>query len=48
MIGGASSNPTATLAYVFAPAIALFLTLLALNFAGERIRLRFDTNELKL
>lgn len=48
LIGGASGDTTATLEYIFAPALALFLTLVALNYAGERIRLRFDTNEAKL
>ena len=48
MIGEASGDVTVTLAYVLAPAIALFLTLVALNYAGEQIRLRFDTSEQKL
>lgn len=48
MIGEASGDPTASLAYVLAPAIALFLTLVALNYVGEQIRLRFDTSEQKL
>jgi peptide/nickel transport system permease protein len=48
MIGEASGDPSATLAFVLAPAIALFLTLVSLNYAGEKIRLRFDTSEAKL
>jgi len=48
MIGEASSDLTATLGFIFAPALALFLTLVALNYAGEKIRLRFDTTEQKL
>lgn len=48
MIGEASGDTSATLAFVLAPALALFLTLVALNYAGEQIRLRFDTTEQKL
>ena len=48
MIGEASGDLNATLVFILAPASALFLTLLALNYAGEQIRLRFDTSEQKL
>ncbi len=48
MIGGASGDINATLGYVLGPSAALFFTLIALNYAGEQIRLRFDTSEQKL
>jgi len=43
-----ASNDSTNLMLMFMPAIALFLTLISLNYVGERIRVRFDTNESKL
>ena len=48
MIGEASGDLSASLAFILAPACALFLTLVSLNYVGERIRQRFDTSEQKL
>jgi peptide/nickel transport system permease protein len=47
MFNDASGDPN-NLSLVLAPTIVLFLTLVALNTAGERIRLHFDTAEGKL
>lgn len=47
LISGASSYPS-NLSYVLAPAIVLFLTLVALNYSGERIRVHFEVSEAKL
>lgn len=47
MINDASAYPS-NLSLVLAPTIALFFTLVALNYGGERIRLHFDTAESKL
>lgn len=44
----AASNDTNNLSLVLSPTLALFFTLVALYYAGERIRSRFDTVESKL
>jgi peptide/nickel transport system permease protein len=48
MISDASNDLNAPMVFILSPAIALFLTLISLNFVGERIRVRFDPGEVKL
>ncbi len=48
MISDASNDVTAPLVFILSPAIALFMTLVSLNYVGERIRVRFDPGEVKL
>jgi peptide/nickel transport system permease protein len=48
LISDASSDLNAPMAFILAPAIALFLTLVSLYYVGERIRLRLDPGEGKL
>ena len=48
MISDAGGDASVRLVFIFAPAIALFLTLISLNYVGERIRVRYDTGEVKL
>jgi peptide/nickel transport system permease protein len=47
MINDAGGDPN-NLSLVLAPTLVLFFTLIALNYAGERIRVHFDTTESKL
>lgn len=47
ILNEATGDPS-NISFVMSPAIALFLTLVSLNYAGERIRSRFDTVESKL
>jgi peptide/nickel transport system permease protein len=48
MISDAGGDVTVRMAFILGPATALFLTLISLNFVGERIRVRYDTGEVKL
>jgi peptide/nickel transport system permease protein len=48
MISDASNDLNAPMVFILSPAIALFLTLVSLNYVGERIRVRFDPGEVKL
>jgi peptide/nickel transport system permease protein len=48
MIGEASNLDQNNIYLLLAPAIGLFLTLISLNYIGERIRTHFDTAESKL
>jgi len=48
MISDAGSDVTVRYPFIFAPAAALFFTLVSLYYIGERIRLRFDPGEVKL
>ncbi len=47
MLAEASSN-SSNLPLVLAPSLALFFTLVALYYSGERLRLRYDTGETRL
>jgi hypothetical protein len=44
----AGGDVSVRMAFILAPAIALFLTLISLNYVGERIRVRYDPGEVKL
>jgi peptide/nickel transport system permease protein len=48
MISDAGGDVSVRMAFILAPAIALFLTLISLNYVGERIRVRYDPGEVKL
>lgn len=48
LISDASGDIGAPLVFILSPAIALFLTLVSLNYVGERIRVHFDPGEVKL
>lgn len=48
MISDAGNDVGVKLPFILGPAIALFLTLISLNFVGERIRVHYDPGEVKL
>jgi len=48
ILSDGSTDSVTNYALIFAPATALFLTLVSLNYVGERIRLRYDTSEARL
>jgi peptide/nickel transport system permease protein len=48
MISDASSDLNAPVAFILAPAAALFFTLISLYYCGERMRVRYDPGDVKL